>query len=237
MQTADFAPTLPKQDYLHHVEIFADLNADELNVLRPYIRTHHFQAGHILHTPEQTPESVFILHSGSVRIYCLSPEGKMIIVGVKNAGDIFGEMTLLGQSLYRNYAETATDATVSIMRKDDVEQLMLSDVRITRRLIQSLATRINHLEYQLSVLALKPVPQRIVAVLLLLKRQLNERPEEYPIVVVTHEELAHMIGATRENVTKVLNHLQDRGVIELRRGQIKLLAVEQIETNCGSGLV
>lgn len=237
MQTIDFAPTLPKQDYLRDVDIFADLNTAELNALRPYIRTRQLSAEHILHTPDETPESVFIIHSGSVRIYCLSPEGKMMIVGMKNAGDIFGEMTLLGQSLYRNYAETTTDATVSIMRKDDVEQFMLSDLRITRRLIQSLATRINHLEYQLSVLALKPVPQRIVAVLLLLKRQLNERPEEYPFVAVTHEELAHMVGATRENVTKVLNNLQDHGVIELHRGRIKLLAIEQIETNCGSGLV
>src|SRR5262249_48465199 len=123
------------------------------------------------------------------------------------------------------------------MTRESAERLLLSNFRITRRLLHLQGRRITDLEYQLSVLALKPVPDRVKAILLFLHRQLSTGPDGHPAITITHEELAHVVGANRESVTKVLNTFQLEGLLKLKRGSIRLLNLDQFESTCQGNVI
>lgn len=229
--TASISATLAA-DYMRSIDILSDLPRDKLNQLSQATRMRHFPAGKIIYTPDAPPEHVYMLYSGTVKLYRSSPDGKLITTRLIEAGEIFGEVALLSNSLHGNYAEALIDCQVGVMRCDDFERLIVADIHLAQHLLRTFSQRLNALEYQLAALTLKPLPDRIVAILMLLERHLTGLPAEQPLIRITHEELAHMVGANRENVTKVLNSLQAQGLIELHRGRIKLLNLQQFRSSC-----
>jgi CRP-like cAMP-binding protein len=103
------------------------------------------------------------------------------------------------------------------MTRSDVERLLLTDLRIVRRVTQLLGTRIANLERRLSDTVLKPVPSRICSTLATLAGS-----PPCP-VRLTHEQVADLVGTTRETTTKVLADLRERNLVRVRRGRIDVI--------------
>jgi CRP/FNR family cyclic AMP-dependent transcriptional regulator len=213
---------------LNAVEIFRDLSITEIEALSQEAPIRKIPAGNVFFQPDATPDTLYMLSAGRVKLYKLSVEGKEIITGFLEPGVIFGEMGIMGQTLFENYAQAATDVSLCIMLQDDVQRLLLSDIRIANRIIRHLGQRLMDVEYQLSILALKRVPERVASALLRIAGQVevNKIPN---LLTITHEDLAKYVNAHRETVTKVLNLFQDEGYIRLHRGAIELLNPEQLQ--------
>ena len=134
-------------------------------------------------------------------------------------------MALLGQGMHDSYAEALTPCVLCLMSRDDVKELLLGDPRIALRITETIGRRLLDAERRLSDFAFKSLPQRIATLLL----TLSERPSPRLLrsrhieIRYTHEQLAEMAGTHRETVTKVLNHLREQGLIEIKRGRVVLL--------------
>ncbi len=220
-----------QQIYLRDVDLFQDLTDEEIKALGERMPMREVAAGTIFYRPDEPTEVLFLIRSGRVRLYHLSAEGKDFTTAVLEPGTFFGEMTLLGQRLYGSYAEAVTPCVLCLMSRDDVRTLLLSDRRIAYRAVEMLGQRLIESERRLADLALKRVPARLAAALLLLAHNELEHKQDAPLVepievVCTHEELSHMVGTHRETITRVLNELQGQGLIELHRGRIVLLDPE-----------
>jgi CRP/FNR family transcriptional regulator, cyclic AMP receptor protein len=197
--------------------IFQDLTPDEVQSIARRARSYTLPANTIIHTPDEASENLFLLHSGQVKLYHLSSEGKMLVTGYRESGTIFGEIAFLGQTMYRNYAQTTAESLICVISRNEVQKLLLSDVRIANRVIQSLGKRLVDVEYQLALLALKSASTRTAAILL---HRANVQPG---MIQITHDELAQIVGTTRETVTKTLNDFAGHGWIQLKRGRILLV--------------
>jgi CRP-like cAMP-binding protein len=120
------------------------------------------------------------------------------------------------------------------MSREDVQQMLLSDPRIAARIAETLGNRLIAMEQRLSDVVFKAVPLRIASTLLTLGRAEGTRAR-WPFsrragdVRLTHEQLAELVGTSRETTTKVLNELRDQGWIELQRGKIVLLDLKALE--------
>lgn len=223
--------TPDKYFHLRAIDIFQDLDEDEIERLGKYAPMQWVKPGTVFYSPEQAAEVLFLLKKGRVRFYHLSPEGKVLTTALIDEGTIFGEMALLGQRLHENYAESETACLLCLMSREDVKTLLLSDPRIAVRVAEILGQRLIAAERRLSAFAFKTLPERLVDVLLELAKPPRLRlfrPSDTLEVCYTHEALSQMIGTHRETTTKMLNELKDEGLIELRRGKIIILQPEEL---------
>lgn len=218
------------QIYLHQVEILQDLSPAELKAMDEMMSMKQVAAGTVFYTPQQPCEVVFLLKQGSVRLYQLSDEGRPFTTALVEAGTFFGEMTLLGQSLYGSFAEAATPCLLCIMSREDVKMSLLADARIAARIVETLGRRLLETEKRLADFALKSVAARLAT--LLVQKACPPQAHQHSRgllaatvteITCTHEELAQSVGAHRETVTKILNEWRGQKLVELHRGRIVLL--------------
>jgi len=206
---------------LAEVDIFADLSAAEMEAMAQAAPMRRFAAGEVLYSPQQRVETLFILKQGRVRIFRLSPDGRALTTSIVSPGTIFGEMVVVGQLMHDNFAEAMEDTVVCVMGRDDVKRMLLGDPRIAARISEILGQRLSMLEQRLSDAIFKSVPERVADTLVTLS---THRPlTRNPVVQITHEQLAALVGTSRETATKVLGELADRELISLGRGRISIL--------------
>lgn len=207
---------------LAEVDIFQDLTTAEMDALGAAAPMRTYAAGELLYTPHNPVETLFILKSGRVRVFRVSPDGRALTTAMITPGTIFGEMILLGQHMYDNFAEAVDDSVVCVMSRSDVRRHLLSDPRIASRIAEILGGRLREMEQRLTDNVFKTVPQRLAGTLLTLSREprrhgLTGRGGAVPL---THEQLAGLIGTSRETVTKVLGDFAARGLVRLHRGRL-----------------
>lgn len=206
--------------HLCEVGIFQDLTQDEIKELENKCQYKKIAAGTVFYESQQSAKTMFLIRRGRVRLYHLSPEGKTFTTAILETGDFFGDM-LLEQGCYGCYAEAATDCTICLMSRQDVETFLLGDRRIAVRIVENLGRRLHVTEQRLADLVLKNIPARVSALLLRVARRNNSSN-----IFLTHEELSQLLGTRRETITRVLNDLQNQNLIDLHRGRITLLDVE-----------
>ena len=232
--------TFEGQIYLREVELFQDLSLDELKMMEKMMPVKKVEAGNVFYCPTQPAEVLFLVKKGRVSLYHLSAEGTAFTTATVEAGTFFGEMALVGQSLYGSYAEAVTPCLLCIMSREDVKMALLNDLRISSRLVETLGRRLIETEQRLADFALKSVAARVAALLLQLAQSqlVREQRTDVPVVgsvevTCTHEELAQGVGAYRETVTKILNEWRSEKILELHRGRIVLLNLKTLHKLSG----
>ncbi len=215
-----------KEAYLRNVDILQDLTAEEISELQRKVHYREVAAGTVFYESHQSCEVLFFIKKGRVRLYHLSAEGKTFTTAILEAGTFFGEMTLLGQRLYGSCAEAAAPCVISTISRRNIEKFLLADCRIAFRVVEALGKRLIEVEQRLADLALKDIPSRLISLLL---RLAEPSPNGKTAVFLTHEELAQMLGTRRETVTRILNDLRNRQLIDLHRGRISLLNAKNLE--------
>lgn len=150
---------------LAEVDIFCDLSEQEMEAIAAAAPMKTYHAGEILYSPTQPSEVLFILKKGRVRVFRVSADGRALTTAIISPGTIFGEMVLLGQHMYDNYAEALDDTVVCVMSRTDVHRLLLADARIAARITAILGRRLADLEQRLSDSVFKTVAQRIATTL------------------------------------------------------------------------
>ncbi|XEC29568.1 Crp/Fnr family transcriptional regulator [Streptomyces fradiae] len=223
---------------ISEIDIFRDLSEAEMDAIAAAAPMKAYSAGELLYSPAQPSEVLFILKKGRVRVFRVSAEGRALTCAIITPGTIFGEMVLLGQRMYDNYAEALDDVTVCVMSRADVHRFLLADARISARITEILGRRLADLEQRLSDTVFKNVAQRIATSLLTLTAA--QRPAgplrpgaRHPQIALTHEQLAALAGTSRETATKVLHEFADRGLLRQARGRITVLAPDQLRDEAG----
>lgn len=162
------------------------------------------------------PRSVlYIVKRGRVRMYRITDDGRTVTTAVLEAGAVFGEMDLLGLRMRDNWAEALEPTDLCLMSRIDVRGLLFTDARIALRIAESLSRRIDELEQRLTDLSCKTIDERLAGTLVSLSRRQPDEP-----IKLTHQQLASIVGASRERVTTALGHLVGQRVVTARRGKI-----------------
>jgi CRP/FNR family transcriptional regulator, cyclic AMP receptor protein len=213
---------------LSAVEIFCDLTPEEIGAFIQRAPIKHVEAKTILYSPENPTEVLYMVNEGRVQTYHLAPDGGMLTSAILETGTLFGEMTLLGQTLQGHYAQTLTACTLCVMNAEDVHRLLLADARIAYRIIETLGKRLIEMQHHLSVLTYKHMPERVAALLVQIAKRSQDREAQHYEARCTHETLASMVGANRETVTKILSDLRAQQIIELHRGRIVVLNMQKL---------
>ncbi len=213
-----------KLGYLSDVDLFRDLSDRDMAELDRMTTITSVPRGRVFYQPEDVGEVLFLVKSGQVQLYRISPEGKKLVIATLGSGTLFGEMALLGQQMHNAFAEALEDCLILVMSRADLERLILNKPVVGLRMLEITGRRLNDAEARLEDMAFKGIPARLVSLLLRLAAERNSRD----ILGLTHQDLAETIGTYRETATQVLNDMKAQGLIEIGRKRITIKDADKL---------
>jgi len=202
-------------------DLFASLDAESLEKLYQSSRPLSFKKNTVLMSEGETGESMYIIKGGSVKIYVSDGEGHEIILGVEGPGRYIGEVSLLDDQPRTASAITLERTDVMAISKASFLACVEKNPDISLIVIRAMTRRLRRATDTIRSLALDNVYQRLASKL----RELSEPVDGNPTLPrrFSNQELADMIGASREMVGKVLNDLAEGGYLEQRQKRWTLL--------------
>lgn len=144
------------QPCLREVELFEQIPPAELAGFNQMLPLKTFASGDMIYDPLRPSQVLFIVKSGRVRLFQTSPNGKTFTLAIYEPGDVFGNMSIVGQHMGASYAEALEDSSICQLTREQVETFFLADPRISQQVTAILARRVEELETRLSDLALRP---------------------------------------------------------------------------------
>ncbi|HNZ48945.1 MAG TPA: Crp/Fnr family transcriptional regulator [Candidatus Hydrogenedentes bacterium] len=181
----------------------------------------------IIYFPDDRCDYVYWVRSGRVKITHVTERHRELTYRHLFKGDLFGEEGLADRSQRKDYAEALTDTVLTLVRYDDFFQVVQEEGTLSLALARHCCRRALDVEKSLSDLLFMEVRQRIACRLLELSGQEAEREDNGPLRL-THQELANLVGATRETVTVTLRALQEEGIVTLGNRHLYLVDPERL---------
>ncbi|MFT5483817.1 MAG: CRP/FNR family cyclic AMP-dependent transcriptional regulator [Halieaceae bacterium] len=191
---------------LEQVELFAGLTGQELEALAESSTSKAFAKNTVVIHENDTADSLFIIESGRVKVYCSEKNGKEFIMNTQGAGDYFGELALLDDSLRSASVRTVEKSSFCVIYKDDFNRVLDEHPNISRQLIKNLADRVRKLTADVKSLALQDVYGRVANVLMDLSEERGDGTLYVP-EKLTQQDIADRVGASREMVARILKDL------------------------------
>lgn len=179
--------------------------------------------------------TIFFIESGTVKLSYIEPTGKRISLAPRGPGDMFGELSLIGER-YRNHLAEALDEGVIIqVHRDHFLGFVRNQPALLLQLLEVLGQRIRELEGLVQDLAFRDIESRLSRQLLLLSSEYGIKTKNGILIGfrLTHRDLADMIGSARENTTMALNRLARQGLLDKRRYQIVIKDLDGLREKCG----
>lgn len=217
------------EDYavlLRKVPLFESLEDADLSALREITRTRTYPRGTTLFSQGDPGDELVIILEGSVKVELLTPEGKELTLTMLKAFQFFGELALFDDMPRSASVSALEDTRVMVLGKQDFHRMLDEHPRMFFPIMKHLTRRLRVLTEDVASLAYLDAYSRVARKLLLLADQLgiSEGPDEVRIPhPLTHQELANLVGATRETVTKILNEMKERGLLSIDQHRITVL--------------
>ncbi|EAZ87769.1 cAMP-binding domains - Catabolite gene activator and regulatory subunit of cAMP-dependent protein kinase [Bacillus sp. B14905] len=176
-----------------------------------------FPKNTFIQTPETFSEGLYFVKRGKLRLYKVNAQGKQFTSDILNEGNVFGEMDIISFGTRENYIETIEESHICLMNKERFENFLIQRPQFMMTLLKVLSNRIIGMSQLTQNLALGKLHDKVLYALIKLSDQfgLTGDIEYYKIdFPLSHQEIANLVGATREAVTVVLQELVKEEVIK-----------------------
>ncbi|EAW31544.1 cAMP-binding protein - catabolite gene activator and regulatory subunit of cAMP-dependent protein kinase [marine gamma proteobacterium HTCC2143] len=191
---------------LDSVEIFEGLTPQELEVLASSGVMRTYPKNTVIINENDLADSLYIIETGRVKVYCSDKNGKEFIMNTLGAGDYFGELALLDDDRRSASVRTLEKASFLIIYKEEFNKVLLNQVNIAATLIRNLTRRVRKLTQDVKALALQDVYGRVTTVLTTLADAREDGTSIIP-EKLTQQDIADRVGASREMVARILKDL------------------------------
>ncbi|MGH2382870.1 MAG: Crp/Fnr family transcriptional regulator [Candidatus Limnocylindria bacterium] len=225
-----------KAGLLREVDLFAGLSLDQLREISRTLPMTTCRTGGLVTSPDDDGERLFIVKRGRVRLYRLTPDGKQLTLDILDKGRIVGRMSWLGQELNELYAEAIEDAVVCSFTPDELRRLIDRFPGIGLNMIRYLSDRLAASEREREVMAFRSVEQRLATRLVELAERFGQ-PDADGVAIdarLTQQDLADMIGTSRETLATTVSSLRERGVLEMQNQRVVIRDMERLQELAGS---
>ena len=168
---------------------------------------------------------MYIIREGRVSVSKLSDDGREKILEFLEAGAFFGEMSLLDNSPRSASVRALTEARVLALSRSDFLNVLRRSPDLAMAVIQELTRRLRQIDEQASSLSFQRVKERTQGLLRRLAKEDTQRQGRRATPVLTHQQIADMIGTSRETVTRALKGLRETGWLE-KEGRRYLVPID-----------
>jgi CRP/FNR family transcriptional regulator/CRP/FNR family cyclic AMP-dependent transcriptional regulator len=215
---------MERRELLRRIHLFADLTDRESDTILDLMREKSVAKGTAVFHQNDAGGGLYLILAGAVKISRTGRDGRDVTVAMLHEGNFFGEMSLLdGQP--RSASATAAESTrLLVLDREHFQRYVLTQARIMAKLLRELSKRLRAADQTIENLALGSVADRLVCLIGHLGRR-NPIKDGAGVIerAPTHQELAEMVGSSRETVTRTLAAMEKRGLIAIDRKRVTLL--------------
>jgi len=216
--------------YIKNCRLFERLTPEQIARLEQRARVRRFPKGTPIYLPSDSGGGVFLLAEGRVKLCSTTPDGKQAILAFIEPGELFGELALLEESEREEHAETMVASTLVLLPGDAIEQLMSESADLALSVTKLIGLRRKRIERRLKSLLFRSNRDRLIHLLLDLAGQYGRDSEEGILLSIplSHQDLASVIGATRETVTTLLGELQLERLLKVARQRLVIRDLKRL---------
>ena len=162
-------------------------------------------------------ETMYMIFAGKVKVTNIGPDGKEVILSVLGPGEFFGEMSLLDREPRSANVVTMEKTEMILLRRKDFLDILENNTELIAKLLSTISSRLRHANAQIRSLALLDVLGRIARLLLECARKDGRKLVDGSVVFrrPTHQEIASMVGTSRETVSRMIGDLSRDGYIKI----------------------
>jgi CRP-like cAMP-binding protein len=201
--------------YLKKVPLISDLSSDALGRLAEKIEMKEVRRRQVIYLPGDPGGAVYFVNGGRVKISKVTRDGKELTLAYRGPGEIFGETCLIDGGPREEMAEAMENAMITEIERAEFERLLNTQATLGFRLSKVLAQRRREVENKIENLVFKDVNAKLAELLLRLATEYGVDDARGTLVAlkITHQEMANLIGSTRETVSLTLAQFKRKGLI------------------------
>jgi CRP-like cAMP-binding protein len=223
-----------KLSVLRKHPFFCDLEPEALDQLCRYAKHTTLKRGASIFCKGDPGNSLFAVISGTVKISISSPDGRNAILNLIGAGEIFGEMGVLGGAVRSADATANTACEIFVIDRREFLPFVKSQPALAMKFIELLCARVRWTSELVEQIILQNLPGRLASALIGLTEKRKLEPASHTISI-TQQEISEMIGMTRESINKQLRVWAARNWVRLEHGAIVVLKAEPLEALAEAG--
>ena len=218
-------------DDLSHASLFSALDEDAAAALRATMIPVDLPRGNVLFNEGDPGDRLYVIDEGKIKLGATSSDGRETLLAILGPGEMFGELSLFDPGPRNATAVALTDATLLGVGHPDLEPWLTGRPEVAASLLGALARRLRRTNEAMADLVFSDVPGRVAKALLDLAGKFGVPGPDGSVHVVhdlTQEELAQLVGASRETVNKALADFQNRGWLRLEQRGVDLVDLERL---------
>ena len=204
---------LSNLDLIRRVPLFSMLTADQAQAIADSVVKRRFRRGELVVEQGRKSNALFILLNGRARVLTSDSRGREVILAVLEAGDYVGEMSLIDNEPHSATVRAEVQTDMLILGRAEFARCLPENSSLSYAIMRGLVQRLRSADRQIESLALLDVYGRVARTLL---DMAEEDPNGVKIIrhKVSRQDMAKVVGASREMVSRVMKDLEERGVIE-----------------------
>ncbi len=206
-------------------KILSSLSSEHRHLFLEYGEELNFKKGKLIFYEGGIPTGAFLVESGKAKIYKTGLDGKAQIFYIYKTGDLLGYHALLCNEKYEDSCEAIEDCKVLFISKGNFERLIAEVPVLNQLLIQNMSHEFGVLVNTITVLAQKPLRERLALYLLILQ---NRYSKENGDISLPREDLANIVGTARESLGRLLKELREENLIEIHNKTIKIIEEKKL---------
>ena len=204
---------LSNLDLLHRVPIFSALSAHQLAQLADAVTKRRVKRGELIVEQGKKSNALFILLSGRARVVMIDRRAREVILDVLSAGDYVGEISLIDGKSHTANVQAEVQCDLLVLGHAEFTRCLNENHAMSNSVIKGLVQRLRKADEKISSLALMDVYGRVAQTLM----GFSEEAGEQRLVIrdkITRQDIAKMVGASREMVSRVMRDFEEQGFIK-----------------------
>lgn len=200
-------------ELLRRVPLFSALTSDQLEEISRNVTKERFKRDAYIVRQGETSDALHIFLNGRGHVLRENNRGKEVIISVLQPGDYVGEMSLIDDEPHSASLRAHTESDVLVLRRETFNRFMPEPSTVTQKILRVLVKRLRYADEQIESLALMDVNGRVARMLL----EMAADDEQGGLIIrskLSQQDMAKMVGSSREMVFRAFKSLEERGFIE-----------------------
>lgn len=188
--------------------------------------------GEYIYIPNETFDSVYFVLKGKIKVGTFNDQDKEVVTAILVEGDVFSEMTLLGQGKRKDFAIASEESHIVSFKQDEIHFLMNKHPELSVLLMKIIGDRTFEIQDRLESLVFKDSKSRILEYIIKNVEKKGQRVG-YEWVLrnyLTHQDIASLTSTSRQSVTMILNDLRNENIIQFDRKRLLIRDLDRLKS-------
>lgn len=205
-------------ELIRRIPLFSLLTPSQAAMVSGAVVKRRFKRGEVIVEKGKTSHALIILLTGKARVVNSDARGREVILATMNPGDYVGEMSLIDDEPHSATVLTEMQTDVLVLSRPEFERCLPERDSMAYAILRGLVQRLRYADRKIESLALLDVYGRVAMALLESAAENPPCEQGHGVIAgrVSRQNIAKMVGASREMVSRVMKDLEDRGFIETR---------------------